>query len=186
VKLDEFDALVRTRRTSMVVDAERPVPSELIEQLCTLALWAPNHKLTFPWRFAVCTGDGRSQLGEALYADQVAAGARADHPKTLKTKTKYTRTPAVLVVGSAADYSEDLHAENRDAVAAGIQNILLGATAAGLASFWGSAAVIDGAATLGLCGFESDTRLIGLIYLGYASGEVATPPRPALALNRVG
>jgi nitroreductase len=42
----------------------------------------------------------------------------------------------VLVVGSSAHPLPHLHRENQDAVAAGVQNILLGATALGLASFW--------------------------------------------------
>ena len=40
------------------VDPDQPVPLELIEALCEVARSAPNHKRTWPWRFALFTGDG--------------------------------------------------------------------------------------------------------------------------------
>jgi len=46
--LDDFAGLVRARRTQMLVDREREVPVDLIEQLCELGTWAPCHKKTWP------------------------------------------------------------------------------------------------------------------------------------------
>lgn len=174
---DQFAALVRERRTHMLVDKERPVPAELIDSLCELATWAPNHKKTWPWRFASCTGDARLRLGEAFVADMVERGV-GDEGKRTKTLTKYARTPAVLVVGCAAHEKPTFHDENRDAVAAGVQNLLLGATAAGLASFWSTAPLIDSPRVLELCGFEPDDRIVAVIYLGWPTGSVEPPPRP--------
>ncbi len=175
--LDRLTALVRERRTHMLVDADDPVPVELIRQLCELATWAPNHKKTWPWRFAAFTGDGRSRLGEAFVADMVAAALGDEHKRT-KTARKYLRTPATVVVGCAAHEHPTFHDENRDAVAAGIQNLLLGATAAGLTSFWSTPPVMSGARSLELCGFDPDDRIIGVIYLGWPTSAVEAPQRP--------
>jgi nitroreductase len=184
VHLDDLDDLVRRRRTHMLVDAGREVPVELVERLCTLATWAPNHKKTWPWRFALFTGSGRDRLGEAFVADMVDADF-GDEGKRQKTRAKYTRTPAVLVVGSAADPKPTLDAENRDAVAAGVQNLLLGATAAGLASFWSTPPMPRGRQALGLCGFEPDATIVAVVYLGWPNGTVEVPARPAPRLLHV-
>lgn len=176
--LARLATLVRERRTHLLVDADDPVPVELIRELCDLATWAPNHKKTWPWRFACFTGDGRSRLGEAFVADMVAADV-GDEGKRTKTAGKYRRAPAVVVVGCAAHEHPTFHDENRDAVAAGIQNLLLGATAAGLASFWSTPPVMSGATTLELCGFDPDDRIIGVIYLGWPTSAVEAPERPA-------
>ena len=175
--LARLATLVRERRTHLLMDADDPVPVELMEQLCELATWAPNHKKTWPWRFAAFTGNGRARLGEAFVADMVAAGV-GDEGKRAKTATKYLRAPAVLVVGCAAHEHPTFHEENRDAVAAGIQNLLLGATAAGLASFWSTPPVMDGPHALDLCGFDPDDRIIGVIYLGWPTSTVDPPERP--------
>ena len=106
VAFDDFARLVQDRRTSMFVDQARPVPPEIVEQLCELVTWAPNHKKTWPWRFAVFTDHGRARLGETMVADMIEADF-GDEGKRLKTRTKYLRTPAVLVVGATAARQRD-------------------------------------------------------------------------------
>lgn len=182
--LETFSQLVRSRRTSMIVDQNRPVPAELVEQLCELATWAPNHKRTWPWRFASLQGDARLRLGEAFVADMIERGA-GDEGKHAKTLTKYARTPTVLVAGCAAHEHPTFHEENRDAVSAGVQNLLLGATAAGLASFWSTAPLIDSPRALELCGFEPDTRIVAVIYLGWRTTAPEAPQRPPVTVRHV-
>ena len=168
----------------MIVDPTREVPVELVEQLCELAQWAPNHKRTWPWRFALFTGEGRRRLGEAFVADMNDRDY-GDEGKRAKTLGKYLRTPAVVVVGAAADDNESRHDENRDAVAAGIQNMLLGATALGLATYWGTAPLIDSPRVLELCAFDPDVRLINVMYVGWATTALEAPARPPVRLTLV-
>ena len=168
----------------MLVDHGRGVPLDVIDELCALASWAPNHKKTWPWRFAAFTGAGRARLGDTM-ADEMERVGFGDDVKRAKTRTKYLRTPATLVVGCAAHENDMLHAENRDAVAAGIQNVLLGATALGLASFWSTPALARPPAVLTLCGFEPDDRLVGVIYLGWATQDCPAPARPHLPITHV-
>jgi len=184
VNYDELATLIRARRTSMLVDQSRDVPVEMVEELCDLAQWAPNHKRTWPWRFALFSGDGRARLGEAFVADMVERDF-GDEGKRAKTLIKYMRAPAVVVFGAAADVNPSRHDENRDAVSAGIQNFLLGATALGLATYWGTAPLIDSPRVLALCGFEPDVRLVNVMYLGWASAVQAVPPRPPVDLHVV-
>jgi nitroreductase len=180
--LDELTSLITARRTNLLVDQGREVPVELVERLCALATWAPNHKRTWPWRFALFTGDARARLGEA-FADDMAEVGFGDEFKVNKTRSKYLRTPAALVIGSAAHEKPALQRENLHAVAAGIQNILLGATAAGLATYWGSPPLNDSKRVLAMCEFDPDVHLLGVIYLGWPGADVAVPERPPIALT---
>lgn len=173
VDFDSFADLVHARRTAMIVEPDRQVPLDVVRDLCALATWAPNHKKTAPWRFAVFTGDGRARFGETMATDMERAGI-GDDGKLAKTRVKYLRTPTILVVGASAHDNEMLHLENRDAVAAGIQNLLLGATTLGLASFWSTPGLTQPPATLELCGFAPDDRIVGVVYLGWANQQA--PP----------
>ncbi|MFZ9628056.1 MAG: nitroreductase family protein [Ilumatobacteraceae bacterium] len=176
-----FASLARTRRTSMLVDLSRPVPRDLVEHLCDLAQWAPNHKRTWPWEFALVDGDGRSTLGTVI-ADAMAA--HGDDPdKVDKARGKYLRTPATLVVASAPGDSELRTVENRDAVAAGVQNILLAGTAHGLATYWGSCPKGANDAVTALCGFETGSTVVAIIYLGWAAEQPEPPERPPVDLR---
>ena len=183
-RLEHVTELIHARRTSMFVDKNREVPEPLVARLCGLATWAPNHKKTWPWRFALFSGKGRRRLGETMVADMIDADF-GDQVKRDKTAVKYLRTPATLVVGAAAHDNEMLHIENRHSVAAGIENLLLGATAAGLASFWSTPALRHPPSVLELCDFEPDVQLVGIIYLGWASGDAPVPERPHLPITHV-
>lgn len=177
VQSTELAELIRRRRTSMLVDKQRDVPHQMLSDLCEIAQWAPNHKRTWPWRFAIADGPARARLGNTI-AD--AMQAHGDPPdKVDKARTKYLRTPTTLIVGSAPGDSPLRTAENRDAVAAGIQNLLLMATAQGLASYWGSCPKGANDVVADLCGFEPGTHISALIYLGWASSTVESPGRPA-------
>jgi nitroreductase len=179
--LDALDTLIRSRRTSMLVDVGREVPHDVVARLCEMATWAPNHKRTWPWRFALLEGHARSRLGEAIATAMELQGDPAE--KVAKARGKYLRTPATLVVGTAAGDSPLRTAENRDAVAAGIQNLMLGAAAAGLATYWGSCPKGANTAVTDLCGWPVDTHVTALIYLGFATSVVAPPERPAPELT---
>ncbi|MEN9824056.1 MAG: hypothetical protein RLZ04_2482, partial [Actinomycetota bacterium] len=105
--------------------------------------------------------------------------------KVDKARGKYLRTPATLVVASAAGDSDLRTAENRDAVAAGIQNFLLAATAHGLATYWGSCPKGANEAVVELCGFEPESTIVAIIYLGWPVDEMTVPERPSVALRRI-
>jgi len=168
--IESFEQLVRDRRTTMVVDPTRDVSTEVLQRLADLAVWAPNYKRTHPWRFAAFVGAGRVRLGEAFVSALLAAG-ETDQPRLAKTRMKYTRTPAILVVGCESSARPDLHTDDLYATAAGIQNLLLGATALGLASYW-STPPVDAADEVGrLCGFAPGTVIVGVIYLGWPGTE---------------
>lgn len=183
MNFDDFSSLVRARRSSLMVDRERDVEDDIVQRLCELATWAPNHKLTWPWVFAEVRGDARRRLGDVCA--EVMAAQGEPEPRVAKTRGKFTRTPVVLVVGSEAGDTELRTEENRDAVSAAIQTLLLGATALGLASFWSSCPKGANHAVASFCGFPSDTTIVAMIYLGWATDVPKGFERPAPRVNRL-
>lgn len=184
--MDERSAVeqvITGRRTNLRVDPQRLVPVEVVDELCALAVWAPNHKGTEPWRFALFSGAGRARLGAALADGMVAAGM-TDEAKLAKARTKYLRAPAVLVVACVGNVDDPhRHAEDRDAVAAAVQTLLLGATAMGLASFWSSAHPAALGEVKVLAGWAPADDVVALVYLGWPIGDVHVPARSAPQLT---
>ena len=174
--MDQALGLIRQRRTNLRIDPDRPVAPELVTELCEAAVWAPNHKLTEPWRFAALTGAARTALGEVA-AQALEAAGTTDPARLDKTRSKYLRSPIVLAVGCRPHPDPIRHAEDRDAVAAGVQNLLLTATAAGLASYWATGIAARAPATAKLCGFEAGTEIVALVYLGWPVAEAPSPGR---------
>jgi nitroreductase len=98
IDFEAFASLARSRRTSLCIDAQRQVPLPLIDEPCALATWAPQHTRTWPWRFAVLSGEGRQALGQAI-AEALPAGT--DPQRRAKTQTNYLRAPVLVLVGAA-------------------------------------------------------------------------------------
>ena len=166
----------------MLMDASRPVDPSIIEDMITAAQWAPNHKRTWPARFCIVTGASRAVLGNTI-ADAMAARGD-DAAKVEKTRTKYVRSPVVLLVASARGGSESETDENDLAVAAGMQNALLVAHAHGLAALWGSPAKGADDAITSFAGFAPTDRVIGIVYLGWPTQDVPVVERPAAVVTR--
>ena len=163
--LADAELLIAGRRSSLVMDRERAVDGALVERLLALVAMAPNHKRTSPWRVAAFTGEARAELGEAFCIDCGAAGLA--EAKLDKIRAKYLRAPTVVVVGCAPSDHATRHREDLFACAAGVQNLLLGATAAGLVTLWSSPPAIHAAAVGALAGFSPGTELVAVVYVGH-------------------
>jgi len=178
---DELAALIASRRSNIFIDAESVVTDTQIDQLTSAAQWAPNHKRTWPLRIAVVRGDSRRTLG-GVVADAMALRGD-DEAKVLKTRTKYLRAPVVFVVASAVGESANETEENKYAVAAGIQNLLLMAEAMGLAALWSSPAKGSNDAITSLCNMDNTDHVLGLIYVGSANKEAPAALRPPVRVT---
>ena len=178
---DDFRTLVIARRTQLMMDLEREVDMDLINKLCDVAAWAPNHQLTWPWLFGVFTGDARGALGDATAEAMQRHGDT--EMKVTKTRTKYLRAPVIVVVGTLQGESELQTEENRDAVSAGIQNMLLGATTMGLGSFWSSCPKGANDDVAKHCGWPEGTHITAMLYLGWPNRDIPDRERPAPAIT---
>jgi len=175
--------LVKARRTDMMVDKDRALDNGTLEKLCELAMWAPNHKMTFPWKFAAITDNARERLSNCV-ADAMAR--EGDKPERVaKARTKFQRAPAILIVGSESGDTQLRTEENRDAVSAGIQNILLGATTLGLASFWSSCPRGANDDVAEFCKFPKGTHITAMIYLGHPERQAPVIERPPAKITLI-
>jgi nitroreductase len=151
-----------------------PVPRELVANLVDLAVWAPNHRLTEPWRFYAFDGAAlvhlgevaaevtRTMLGRAVGADPDAVGRKA-----AEAGAAWATLPAALFVTALTDPNPEIDLENYGAACCAVQNLMLAAQAAGLATSWSSGAVAMAPALRALAGAGEEERVVGLIRLGF-------------------
>ena len=152
----EVEAAIRGRRTHKAFGAT-PVPRGTLEELLELARWAPNHRLTQPWRFRVLGPETLRRLQEA--------GGAAEAAKLERAPTLVLATAALS--GDEVQDEEDLHAV---AVAAYI--VLLAAHARGLAGYWRTPELLRTEAGRAAVGLAANERVVALIHLG----ETVTEP----------
>ena len=151
----ELETAIRTRRTHKAYRRD-PVSGETLLELLDLARYAPNHRLTEPWRFRV--------LGPRALDRLKAAADEKERPKLDRAPTLVVASAALT--GDAVQDEEDLHA-----TACAVYIVLLAAHARGLASYWRTPGVLrteEGRAAVGL---PENERFVSLIHLGPAEGS---------------
>jgi len=165
--MDTLEA-IRTRRT--VGKSTGDVPRETITELIEAAVWAPNHKLTQPWRFTVVTGAARERLGEVWAREAAANADPAARAAVLEGEAKKPlRAPALIVVSVRTDANPVMAEEDLAATAAAVQNLLLAAHAKGLSAAWKTGKIVHNAEVKRFLGVEPSDRVIAVVYLGAVS-----------------
>lgn len=166
---------IRTRRSVGRLAGE--IPPEVVRELVELATWAPNHRLTEPWRFTVVTGDAREQLatlwGEIAAREASVDAQRDEHAR--RAAEKVLRAPVLVVVSTRTDEDPVVAEEDFAATAAAVQNMLLAAWALGYGAMWRTGQMVRHPAIKAFLGLEPSDRIVSVVYLGLA----ATDPPPA-------
>ncbi len=160
---------IRSRRSVGKVRPERP-PRDVIEQIVEAATWAPNHRLTEPWRFYVLAGDARAALGQVMGRAQAArASSTADPAATFaKAAAKPLRAPVVIAVAvEPTGGPKVVEVEEVAAGAAAVQNMLLAAHELGLAAIWRTGDPAYDPAVKAFFELPPTAHLLGFVYVGY-------------------
>ncbi|MFW5845592.1 MAG: nitroreductase family protein [Planctomycetota bacterium] len=175
----DIETCIRSRRSHHAFDGT-PVPRQTLLELAELLRWAPNHRLTQPWRCIALDADGVQALGQHLITTSEDASLDPEMARRCRLcgERKLAAVGGMLVVSCVHDADPDRHREDQQAVAAGVQNILLAATAHGLASFWSTGRPFQLASTQTWLGMDPTRELlIAAIWLGGVATLPEAPPR---------
>jgi len=173
-----FEDIVRRRRTVYFFE-DRDVPRHLLEQALELAVFAPSHFNTRPWRFTVFAGSARNELAAAY---EKAAMRMGWHP--LRARSRAFDAPVTVVIGCVPDvrHPRVRPLEEEFATAAATQNLMLALTSMHLASALSSSPLQVSREVERAAGIVSG-RVIGVLQVGYrdATRELFKRPRPDIS-----
>ncbi len=174
--MDAFEAMLGRRSIGKLGGNVRDAD---LQRMIAVAVRAPNHKSTRPWRFTIVRGDARVRLGETwsqvVAAETTLTGDLRDDA-VRREAAKPLRAP-VIVVASTRTASDPVVAdEDFAATAAAVQNLLLGAHALGLGAIWRTGAMAHREAINTCLGLEPDDRIVAFVYVGERTESL--PPSP--------
>ncbi|MDP1849136.1 MAG: nitroreductase [Solirubrobacteraceae bacterium] len=158
----ELEHAIRTRRTHKAYGPE-PLDRTTLDELFELARWAPNHKLTNPWRFRVL-GPAALERLKAAAGDPIAAA-------------KLDRAPTLVLVSATQTGDPVMDEEDVLAAATAAYVVLLAAHGRGLAGYWRTPGVVRTPAGRAALGVPEDERVLGLLHLGHPRQEPRVPER---------
>ncbi|MCV9933584.1 nitroreductase [Flavobacterium sp. LS1R47] len=163
---------IRNRR-SIYADqyVKKELPNELLDEILINATWAPNHKMTEPWRFIVLRGKYLQEYGEYMANYYTEFYAKQLSPEALEEKLDYLRNYALnatCMIGIILVQNRKINLpewEEIAAVSSAVQNMALTCTANNIGNYWSTKNVaIDYIAQFGL---TENEKSLGILYLGY-------------------
>ncbi|ARD48509.1 nitroreductase [Sporosarcina sp. P37] len=142
-----------------------PVDIEELIELLNVAKWAPNHKLTEPWRFQLYADKGKEKFIEAFLASQERDGSV---PDKAKNKANYFRDiPLHLVVIMPEDPRKKRWDEDYAAISAMVQNFQLAAWERGIGMIWRTNDWTHDPVFKEAIGVKEDEKIVGTLMIGY-------------------
>jgi nitroreductase len=161
---------IKSRRSVPRLRPE-PVPREIVEQMLEAAVWAPNHRMTEPWRFYVLTGDAKRRLAEIRRRVRAAGMPNPEAPEAVKALDRLVEdtaaTPVLIAVTTAVPPDPVQREEDLAATYMAVQNLMLAGTALGVGTYLRTGAVLTDPALREMLGLEDDRRIVGIVYVGY-------------------
>lgn len=156
--------LLKSRRTINFF-SDRPVDSKLIAQAVACARWAPNHRLTEPWRFALLGPKTRQAVIDL--AVQIARDSKGPEA-AVKRAQRLAAVPEWLAVTCRRSDDELMDQEDYAATCCAVQNLMLALWTSGVGCKWTTGAVTRHPDLWPLLELSpGEHRLVGLIWVGY-------------------
>jgi nitroreductase len=177
--MDLHEAL-RTRRTIQRF-APGPIPADALQRALEAALLAPNHKLTYPWRFSIpgpVTRQALFQVGLRLRIAKKGTGPEVEaHVRSTMLDPAH-----LVVVSQRLDPDPIRRDEDHAACAAAVLNLMLSLHADGVGSMWGTGRIVRDPETFAILGLDpTHERIVAFVWIGRPGIVPQTPRRPPLA-----
>lgn len=179
--LATFEVIVRSRR-SVYAYLDEPVSRSLIEGAIRLAILAPNHHKTLPWRFFVYSGAGRAPLVAAYEA----AARRLDRD-VAKARQRAIDAPVMIVVACVPQTGQPkvLVKEEEFATAAAIQIMTLALACANVSTLLTTGDLAESPEMHALVGLgDGQGRIMAVVNAGYRNPARPLPPRAERDLSK--
>ncbi len=174
----ELLTLIKSRRTCYQF-SDRPVEINDVKPCLEAAIWAPNHKLTQPWRFWVVSEQQQKALASTyakLRADSRAEPNSENYLMIYESAIeKFMKIPKIVLVGQALVDDVLVQKEDYAACSCAIQNFQLMAWQMGMGVQWSTGPIIKDQHTYQQ--IEADSQqieLVGILYMGHLKGDCST------------
>jgi len=174
---------IKARRSVPKLQPE-PVPRETLEQMLEAAVWAPNHRLTEPWRFYVIAGDeAKRRFAEIRRRLRASTFPNPDAPEAQKALDRLWQdtlaTPALIVVTVQQTGDDERRHEDVAATFMAIQNLMLAGVELGVGTYMRTGPILQDPDLRAWLGLEDDRRIVAIVYAGRAADVPQKKRTPA-------
>lgn len=164
--------------------SDKAVDRMAVERMLDAAIWAPNHRLTEPWRFFVLEKDSPERVRAAELAYEFQLERTGDERRAEMARQKVLEPPVVMYIYSVPGPNEETTKENYASVCIAAHNISLAGTAEGLAVTWETGGVTRHPGLRELLGAEESWEMATMLLVGHPGEHPVSRRSPASGFVR--
>lgn len=158
---------------------DQKVDRAAVERMLESAVWAPNHRMTEPWRFFVLDKDSQARKKAADLAYEFALERSGNERRAEGTRQAVASPPVLMYVYYIPGPSDEATRENYAAVCCAVQNMSLAGVAEGLAVTWETGGATRHPQLAETLGAEEDWLMAGMLSLGVSDEQADSRRTPA-------
>jgi nitroreductase len=167
---EQISSLIKERRSTYPKQfSSEKIDKENVEKWLEMANWAPNHKLTEPWRFVVFSEKSLSDLVDShkeLYLSKTPPEA-INEAKLAKFDVVQEKTSHILAIVCQLDQAKRLPEwEEIAATAMAVQNLYLAMDAFDICGYWSTGNGTNSPKMRELLTLSESQVHLGWLYLG--------------------
>jgi nitroreductase len=176
---EDIAVLIRGRRSIDLFEPD-PVPNSVVREAIDVARWAPNHRLTQPWRFYLVGPATRRAITDLAVELEVAKkGERAGPVR----RARLDAVPGFLVLTTRRSDDPLLDREDYGACCCAAQNLMLYLWQRGIGTKWTTGGVTRDPRFHALLGVDAAKEpVVGLIWYGKPRVVPTQERKPAAEL----
>ena len=159
--------------------ADRPVDRMAIERMLDAAIWAPNHRLTEPWRFFVLEQESLQRNRAAELAAEFQMQRTGDQRRADAARQKVLEPPVVIYVYTVPGPDDETTKENYASVCIASHNISLAGTAEGMAVTWETGGATRHPGLKELLGADESWEMATMLLIGHPGEHPVSRRSPA-------
>jgi len=170
--MEQLIDVIKKRRSVMPAQFDkREISNEKLQLIFEAANWAPNHKLTEPWRFKVIRGNSKDKFGAFLSKKYVETNSKVSLFKKKSIEEKVKKSSAIVLICMKRNDKKLLPEwEELAAVSMSVQNMWLQATHLEIGGYWSSTNLINYVGEF--INLEHGEKCLGIFYLGHYTMKI--------------
>lgn len=171
--------LIRSRRTVHNY-TKANVDWSVVEQALELSLWAPNHKLSFPWVYTRVGAEARGHIS-TLSVELKSKKGELSEIKKQAIRDSVLSPAHIISLGIRKDADEHRRHEDYATLACSVQLVSLVLWEKGIATKWTTGGAWSHEKSYVFLGLNpAEVQLEGALLIGHAEHMPQAPARPTL------
>ena len=142
MKNNEIIEKIIKERRNVRAFSNKKVSKKVTSKIIEMGIWAPNHRMTEPWKFTVIQKNSEKRLLISKKIENyIKENSNNNNPETVqkiadKAKAEFELCPLIIYVSSSSGKNEEETLENYSSTSIAIQNMSLYAWSLGIGIGW--------------------------------------------------